>query len=349
MVAAIPAATALHTLRATPETCFWGFFDNSLPPVLRVRSGDLLMVETLTHQAGDAPDLMMDAGTRAVYDAIPVEERGPGVHIMTGPIYVEGAEPGDTLELRILQMEPRVPYGTNIAAWWGCLYEDFTKERITIYEIDTAAGVARAAFAFDYTHSARYEVPGVVSPPEASVRQPALVGTDVPLRPHFGVAGVAPAQDGRLNSIPPGDFGGNLDNWRLGPGARMYYPVFQPGALFYLGDPHMAEGDGELSGTAIETSANGLVQLIVRKDFPVVAPLLETETHWYVHGYHEDLNQAMKLAARRLLDFVVERMGCSRDDAYSLLSVAADFGITQVVDQKQGVHGAIPKHVLTRT
>jgi acetamidase/formamidase len=181
MVAASPSATALHMLRATPATCFWGFFDNSLPPVLRVRSGDFVSVETLTHQAGDAPELC------------------------TTPF------------------------------------------------------------------------------------------------------------------------------------------------LFFLGDPHMAEGDGELSGTAIETSANGLVQLIVRKDFPVTAPLLETATHWFVHGYHEDLNQAMKMAARRLLDFVVDRLGCSRDDAYSLLSVAADFGITQVVDQRQGVHGAIPKHVLTRT
>jgi acetamidase/formamidase len=140
----------IHELRATPATCFWGFFDAALPPVLRVRSGDLVRIETLTHQAGDAPDLMMDAGVRVVYDAIPIAARGPGVHVMTGPIYVEGAAPGDTLEVRVLSMEPRLAYGTNIAAWWGHLYDDFGKERITIYRIDTASGLARAAFAFDY-------------------------------------------------------------------------------------------------------------------------------------------------------------------------------------------------------
>ena len=164
----------LHTLRATPETCFWGFFDAALPPVLRVRSGDLVRIETLTHQAGDAPDLMMDAGVKAVYDAIPIATRGPGVHVMTGPIHVEGAEPGDTLEIRVLSMEPRLAYGTNIAAWWGHLYDDFGKERITIYRIDAAAGLARAAFAFDYTTTPRYEQPGIIVPPDAGARQPAL-------------------------------------------------------------------------------------------------------------------------------------------------------------------------------
>jgi acetamidase/formamidase len=172
----------LHTLRATPETCFWGFFDAALPPVLRVGSGDLVRIETLTHQAGDAPDLMMDAGVKAVYDAIPIATRGPGVHVMTGPIHVEGAQPGDTLEIRVLSMEPRLAYGTNIAAWWGHLYDDFAKERITIYQIDAAAGQARAAFAFDYTTTPRYEQPGIIVPPDARARQAALANVVVPLR-----------------------------------------------------------------------------------------------------------------------------------------------------------------------
>ena len=123
-----------------------------------------MRVETLTHQAGDAPDLMMDDGVEAVYHGIPLTERGPGVHIMTGPIRVAEAEPGDTLEVRLLAMEPRLPYGTNIAAWWGYLYDDFGKERITIYHIDRAAGLARAAFAFDYTTTPRYDQPGIVVP-----------------------------------------------------------------------------------------------------------------------------------------------------------------------------------------
>jgi acetamidase/formamidase len=335
----------IHDLRATPATCFWGFFDAALPPVLRVRSGDLVRIETLTHQAGDAPDLMMDAGVRAVYDAIPMAARGPGVHVMTGPIYVEGAVPGDTLEVRVLSMEPRLAYGTNIAAWWGHLYDDFGKERITIYRIDAASGLARAAFAFDYKTTARYDEPGIVIAPDHQARQPALPNVVVPLRPHFGVGGVAPRARGRINSIPPGEFGGNIDNWRFGPGSAMHYPVFHRGALCYLGDPHMAEGDAELSGTAIEASANAVVQLTVRKDLRLTTPMLETPTHWIAHGFDEDLNRAMKAAARALLDFLVDHQDLSRDDAYSLISVAADFGVTQVVDQRQGVHGMIAKNL----
>lgn len=335
----------LHDLRATPDTCFWGFFDAARPPVLRVRSGDLVRIETLTHQAGDAPDLMMDDGVRAVYDAIPMADRGPGVHVMTGPIHVEGAELGDTVEIRVLSMEPRLSHGTNIAAWWGHLYDDFGKERITIYRIDAAAGLARAAFAFDYKTTARYQQPGVIVPPDPGTREPALAGVAVPLRPHFGVGGVAPREAGRLNSIPPGEFGGNVDNWRFGPGAAMYYPVLQPGALCYLGDPHMAEGDAELSGTAIEASANAVVQLTLHKRLRFNSPMLETPTHWIAHGFDEDLNRAMKAAARALLDFLREHRGLSRDDAYSLISVAGDFGVTQVVDQRQGVHGMIAKRL----
>src|SRR6266542_19252 len=269
----------LHDLRASGSSCFWGFFDRSLPPVLTIRSGDLVQVETLTHQAGDAPDLLMDDGVRAVYDAIPPSERGPGVHVMTGPIAVEGARAGDTLEVRILSMAPRLPYGTNIGAWWGYLYEDLKKERITIYRLHAEANYAEAAFAFDYTQSPRYDAPGTIVPPDSTRRVPALVGVRVPLRPHFGVMGVAPAESGKVNSIPPGDFGGNVDDRRIGPGATMYYPVQNDGALFFVGDPHMAEGDGELSGTAIESSANGLLQLTVRRDVPTDSPLLETPTH----------------------------------------------------------------------
>ena len=333
----------LHVLRATPSTCFWGFFDRSRPPVLTVRSGDIVHVETLTHQAGDAPDLMMDAGVRAVYEGIPPSERGPGVHVMTGPIAVEGAKQGDTLEVRILSMTPRLPYGTNIGAWWGYLYKDMQKERITIYELDTANGYARAAFAYDYEHTPKYDAPGTLIPPERTKRVPALEGVRVPLRPHFGVMGVAPKESGKVNSIPPGDFGGNVDDWRVGPGATMYYPVQNDGALFFIGDPHAAEGDAELSGTAIESSHDGVIQLSVRRDVKTDSPLLETATHWYTHGFGADLDEAMRQAALRMIALLRTRFGLSRDDAYSLSSVACDFGVTQVVDQRMGVHAALPK------
>ena len=335
-------APALHVLRATPETCFWGFFDRSLPPVLTIRPGDIVSVETLTHQAGDAPDVLMDDGVRAVYAGIPSSERGPGVHIMTGPIAVEGARAGDTLEVRILAMSPRLPYGTNIGAWWGYLYDEIRKERITIYRVDVASGLAQAAFGFDYTLGPRYDAPGTIIPPEQTKRTPALEGVLVPLRPHFGVMGVAPAESGKVNSIPPRDFGGNVDNWRVGPGATMYYPVQCDGALFFVGDPHMAEGDGELSGTAIESSANGYLRLGIRRDLPTDSPLLETTTHWYTHGFGADLDEAMRQASLRMLAFLGRQYGLSRDDAYSLLSVAGDFGVTQVVDQRMGIHCGIP-------
>src|SRR5919204_3630446 len=361
--AATQSGASVHELAATPKTCFWGFFDKSLPPVLRVRSGDIVYVETLTHQAGDAPDLLMDDGVRAVYGAITPDQRGPGVHIMTGPVFVEGAMPGDTLEVQVLGVSPRLPYGTNIAAWWGYLYKDFNKERITIYKFDVSTRLARAAFAFDYKTTPLYTHPGIITPPDTAARQPVMGNVIVPLRPHLGVMGVAPEEPGKINSIPPWRFGGNIDNRRVGAGATMYYPVFNEGALFFAGDPHMAEGDGELSGTAIEASANVWVRLIVRKDFPITNPLLETETHWYTHGFSPnpaptggpsmptdvgfpplgDLNQAMREAANQMLAFLNEKKGLTRDEAYSLMSVAADFGVTQVVDIHQGVHCGIPK------
>src|SRR4030095_4520855 len=155
-----PRAPVCHELCATPETCFWGFFDNSRQPVLEVRSGDLVQVETLTHQAGDAPDLMMDDGVRAVYDGIPATQRGPGGHVMTAALAVAGARRAATLEVRILSRRPRLPYGTNIGAWWGYLYGDMKKERITIYAVDAASGYARAAFAYDYLHTPKYDAPG---------------------------------------------------------------------------------------------------------------------------------------------------------------------------------------------
>jgi acetamidase/formamidase len=346
---AVTKGARIHELPATPDTCFWGFFDNSLPPVLRVNSGDILYIETLTHQAGDAPDLLMDDGVRDVYTKIPSSQRGPGVHIMTGPVYVEGAEPGDTLEVRILGMTPRLPYGTNIAAWWGYLYDDFKKERITIYKFDVGTRLARAEFAFDYTTTPRYDQVGIVTPPDLAAREKVLRNVVVPMRPHFGVSGVGPKESGKINSIPPWTFGGNVDNWRIGAGATMYYPVFNQGALFYMGDPHMAEGDAELSGTAIEASANAWVQVVVRKDFPITNPILETETHWITHGFDQDLNKAMKMAARQMLVFLAEKKGLAPDEAYSLMSVAADFAVTQVVDIRQGVHAAIPKSVFLPT
>ena len=333
---------ALHHLRATPQTVHWGYFDAALAPVLRVKSGDLVQAEAITHHAGDAPDLMMDEGVTSIFTGIPEGDRNPGVHIMTGPIYLEDARPGDMLEVRYLSMTPRCSYGSNLAANWGYLYKEFGEtERVTIYALDPNAGQAEALYAYDFP--GKYLTPGTITHCPVCDRQPALVGVRVPARPHLGTAGVALDVACRVSTIPPGPHGGNIDNWRIGAGATMYYPVQVDGALFSIGDPHVSQGDGEISGTAIEASLNVLMQIVLRRDFSLPGPLLETPKFWMAHGFDEDLNVATRKAALDMIGLLTEHIGLSRPDAYSLMSVAADFAVTQVVDGRQGAHVRIPR------
>ena len=224
-----------HRLAATPETVYWGYIDRDQPPCLTVNDGDIIEIEAITHHAGDAPDLLMDDGIREIWKAIPESTRGPGVHILTGPIHVRGAEPGDTLAVRILGMVPRLPYGSNLAANWGLLYDKFGKERVTIYGLDDVAdgsfgSTASPSFAFDFTERPIYDLPGVLSEESNNPRQPFSRNVKVPVRPHFGVMGVAPQESGRLSSSPPSVFGGNVDNWRLGPGAALHLQLERPDA-----------------------------------------------------------------------------------------------------------------------
>ncbi len=290
----------------------------------------------------------MDDGIRAIWAAIPEGERGPGVHVMTGPIAVEGAEPGMTLLVRLLEVSPRLPYGSNCAAHWGLLYDAFGKERITIYRLDGAGPhmVAVPEFGYDFVTRPLYDLPGVVTAPDPAARQ-TCGHVAVPVRPHLGVMGVAPAEPGRHSSIPPGVFGGNVDNWRLGAGAAMAYPVLTSGAMLYVGDPHLAQGDGELCGTAIEASLDVTIQVFVLDDLRVGAPVLETATEWLTHGFGADLDEAMRMAATQMLWLLTDRFGLTPDDAYSLASVAVDFGVTQVVDSTLGCHGALSKAIFT--
>jgi acetamidase/formamidase len=339
-----------HTLRATPETTFWGYIDQSQPPVLTVDPGDTVHVEAVTHHSGDAPDLMMDEGVRAIWDASAPETRGPGVHILTGPIHVRGAEPGDTIVVRIIDMKPRMPYGSNCAANWGLLYKKFQKERITIYRLDPGSNghfpqLARPSFAFDFTERPLYDLPGVISPPDHDARRPFTRDVAVPVRPHFGVMGVAPATSERLSSIPPGVFGGNVDNWRVGPGNTACYPVFVDGGNLFVGDPHFAQGDGEICGTAIEASLDATIQIGLHKKLKLNSLLLETPEQWFTHGFGGDLDEAMTMAAEQMLWLMQTHLGLSADDAYSLSSVGVDFGVTQVVDGTVGCHAAVRRDI----
>jgi acetamidase/formamidase len=336
----------LHELKARKNTVHWGYFDAGLAPALRVRSSDIVQIEAVTHHAGDAPDLLMDDAIRQLFRDVPEDDRNPGVHIMTGPIFVEDARPGDMLEVRYLSMRPRFLYGSNLAASWGHLYGDFQKERVTIYEMDRDSNTAQALFAYDYP--GKYTTPGRITNTATCDCVPALPGFRVPTRPHLGTAGVAPDEQGRVSTVPPGKHGGNIDNWRIGAGATMYYPVAVDGALFSVGDPHVSQGDGEISGTAIEASLDVLLQIVLRKDFAFPSPLLETHDDWIVHGFDPDLNLAMRGAALEMLHLLTEVHGISRDDAYSLMSVAVDFTVTQVVDGRQGVHARVPRAIFPK-
>jgi acetamidase/formamidase len=185
--------------------------------------------------------------------------------------------------------------------------------------------------------------PGTIVEPGTVAREPSLADVVVPLRPHLGTMGVAPTEPGRHSSVPPGLHGGNIDNWRAGAGTSMYYPVAVPGALFSAGDPHLSQGDGEISGTALEASLDAVVEFRIRRDLPVEVPVLETATHWYVHGFGDDLDEAMTAAARSMLRFIEQMWGLSADEAYSLMSVGGDFTVTQVVDGRQGIHAGVTK------
>jgi acetamidase/formamidase len=349
-VADTDAPGRVHRLSATPDTCYWGYIDAGQEPVLQVDSGDLVDIETITHHAGDAPDLLMDDGVRAIWDGIPEDDRGPGVHVLTGPIEVRGAEPGDTLVVQIERLSPRLDHGSNCAAHWGLLYGQMGKERITIYELTDVddggfGALAEPRFGFDFAERDLYDLPGVVTAPGSTSREPFSAAVRVPVRPHFGVLGVAPDTPEKLSSIPPGRFGGNVDNWRFGAGATICYPVFEAGGMVYAGDPHFAQGDGEICGTAIEASLNGRIRLSVAKDVSVTAPVLETVDAWHTHGFGDTLDEAMTMAAEQMMWLLTSRFGLTADDAYSLCSVAVDFGVTQVVDGTLGCHGTVTKAV----
>jgi acetamidase/formamidase len=301
-----------HYLPATAETVHWGYFSKLLKPVVEIDSGDYVTIETLTHHANDDAERMVkgDPGAESVYlwtkDKKGVNRRGAGpvdgkllgrgsgegfgVHICTGPVYVRNAEPGDVIELRIMDVKPRPcanpahagkSFGSNAAAWWGFHYKELItdpkpREVITIYEIDATGqrNWAKAVYNFQWTPQTdpfgvvhkTIDYPGVpVDHKTVTENHGVLKNVRIPIRPHFGVIGLAPKEADVVDSIPPGYFGGNIDNWRIGKGATMYYPVAVPGALLSAGDPHASQGDSELCGTAIECSLTGTFQVILHK------------------------------------------------------------------------------------
>src|SRR5712671_2785343 len=411
-----PAKRSYHHLPANAETVHWGYFSKLLKPQLEIDPGDYVTIEALTHHANDDAERMVkgDTGAESVFlwtkekkgvdrrGAGPVDGKllgrgsgeGFGVHICTGPVYIRGAEPGDILEVRIIDVKPRPcanpayagkAFGSNAAAWWGFHYKELItepkpREVCTIYEIDASGqrNWAQAVYNFRWTPQTdpfgvvhkTIDYPGVpVDHATVQENHGILKNVRIPIRPHFGVMGVAPKEADYVDSIPPGYFGGNMDNWRIGKGATMYYPIAVPGGLFSIGDSHASQGDSELCGTAIECSLTGTFQLILHKKNALAgslaglsSPLLETQDEWVLHGfsfanYLEELGPraqseiyekssidlALKDAFRKMRAFLMTTKGLSEDEAISLMSIAVDFGVTQVVDGNWGIHAIIKK------
>lgn len=310
--------TVLHELHASPDTVHWGYFDAALPPVLRVDSGDRVTVHCLSGEPEDLPPEPFEVlpEHREVHARC---ERGPGPHFMTGPIWVNGAEPGDVLEVRILDCALRQDWGWNLMLpLLGALPEDFPKARRIYIPLDRRAMVA--------------ELPW---------------GGRLPLRPFFGILGVAPPPAyGRIASMAPREHGGNLDNKELVAGTTLFLPVWNEGALFSAGDGHAVQGDGEVCLTAVETCLSGTFELVVRKDLRLRLPRAETSTHHITMGLDPDLDDAAKQALREMIALVGETAGLSPEDAYSLCSLAADLRVTQLVDGNKGIHAMLPKAAL---
>lgn len=408
-----------HHLPVSRETVHWGFLSRSIPPVLRVRSGAVITVETLTQHAYDDHDRMIkgDSGAESVFhwsrDYKAVDRRGAGpmnasifgrgagegfgVHICTGPIFVHGAEPGDVLEVQILDLKPRPcanpayegqAFGSNAASAWGFHHDDLLdeprkREVVTIYRTDVAgeSGYAEAVYSFRWVPQTdpfgvvheTIDYPGIpVDHAKLVERHDVLKGVRVPVRPHFGFIAVAPRETDIVDSVPPGYFGGNIDNWRAGKGSSTYLPVTVPGALLSFGDPHLALGDGEISGTALECSLTGEVRLVLHKRGETEklflnglnAPLIETEDAWLLHGFsytnylrelgrnaqsevfkRSSLSRALRSATRETRKFLMGHYGLDEDEAISLMSVAVDFGVTQVADGNWGVHAKVNKGI----
>lgn len=408
-----------YYLPVSDKTVHWGYFSNAIKPVLTVRSGDIVTIETLSQHASDDCERMIDgdAGAQSVFHWTPISKNvdrrgaGPmdatifgrgagegfGVHICTGPVYVTDAEPGDVLEIRILDIQPRLScspehqgkhFGSNAATWWGFQYDDLLtepkkREVVTVYEVHQHTHPPHAKAIYNFRWTPQTDPNGIVHPTidypgipvdHATIEKQfgILEKATIPVRPHFGVMAVAPRESGLVDSIPPSYFGGNMDNWRAGKGAKLFLPIAAPGALFSVGDPHASQGDSELCGTAIECSLTGIFQLVLHKQRDLKGsfmdglshPFLETPDEWVIQGMsfsdyqaelgpnaqtqvykNSSIEAAMRDAFRKARHYLMKEHELSEDEAISLISVAVDFGITQVVDGNLGVHAIIRKAI----
>ena len=333
-VVAAPGGPPEFSIKVTTANVVRGYFPRNAPPVLTVPDGAIVHIDTLSHSGLSNPDPVTFMGNLGIPANLVLPEAtdiffnepritGSSVHILTGPIYIEGAEPGDTLEIRILDVKPRTTWGLNSQSSGGALPGYLSASTVKLYRVK------------GNTTDFNDEI-------------------EIPLKPFQGIMGVASADDyvsplpesvaaGIVSSRPPAIWGGNMDTNDLGKGTSLYLPVFQTGGQFFTGDPHFVQGNGEVSGNALEGSNTVSVQFVVHKDGNLTAPRAETPTHFITMGIDVDHDEAMRKALREALDFLVDEKGLTKVDAMSFASLAVDFNIAESVDFTQLVMGRIPK------
>jgi acetamidase/formamidase len=310
----------LHHLAATPQTIRWGVFDAMIPPVLTIASGDSVVIETVSGKPTELPEagsgMHVSSALRAIHAANP-PRLGP--HILTGPVAIAGAMPGDMLEVRIEAIELGADWGyCAIRPLSGTLPDEFPTQDIDLIPIDQAARTCQLPW-----------------------------GPSLDLAPFFGVMGVAPKPVyGAITTVQPREHGGNMDNKELGAGATLFLPVWVEGGRFSAGDGHAVQGDGEVCVNALETSLTGTFTFILHKASAITQPRAETATHYLSIGLDSDLDEAMRKALREMIRLICSRTNLSREQAYKFCSLAVDFRVTQSVNGEKGVHGMLKKGLL---
>ena len=318
-MAVLSAKTKSHTLDASPETVHWGFFDASLKPTLVVESGDTVTISTVSGRPVDLPSPESGFVVPPVLTEIHARvKQGPVGHILTGPVAIRGAKAGQVLEVRVKSVEINCDWGYNVIfPLAGGLPDDFEEMRVIHFPLYRDRMVARLPW-----------------------------GLEIPLKPFFGIMAVAPPPIWRtVSSLPPRKNGGNIDNKELVAGSTIYLPIQADGALFSVGDGHAAQGDGEVC-SAIEAGLTGTFELHLRDDMQLDWPLAETATHVITMAFHPDLDNCVVMALRDMVKVICLRTGLSREDAFSLCSIAADIRVTQIVNGNKGIHIMIEKKYL---
>ncbi|PIG92297.1 acetamidase/formamidase family protein [Gloeocapsopsis sp. IPPAS B-1203] len=313
-----------HILKANCQTVHLGGFSHQLKPVLTINPGDTIDVETYTgfYIYDKAPPEFLTPEFLEICQYLPSEQKiSSGPHLLTGPIYIKDAVPGDVIEVNIEEIYPRLPIGFNaIYPEKGALHKHFSEHKLRFISLDLEKQIAEF-------------------PPNSKIQ--------IPLKPFFGILGVATPEN--RSSVPPGNYGGNIDNKELQVGSRIFLPVFVPGALFSIGDGHSAQGDGEVDLTAIETSMNGRIKIQLHKDLKLTTPIAETPTDIITMGFGQTLDAAFEMALQQMMNFLEHYVELSAEEAYVLCSLAVNFRITQVVNLPQkGVHGMLSKSMLPR-